>query len=249
MTPYEVVGVALRQALGQHLEAAAAVARARHHHLAVDGYAPLVLGRRHEPGRVRVARVSGHREAELRGADRAHLTPGGAGVLRAEHAVMVLAPHHLRARRAARQPVHVLRDRILAQLRRHVLGIHAAVDEAPAGALVAARPHARGRDADADVPGIARIHEHRADARLLAAGDAVPLAAVGHTPERLVQRPGLAAVVGAEEAAGHGAGPDPPGNAAGLEHPDLAERPGMRVFVAVRLGLRRKHRRRHLAPL
>src|SRR5262249_52173961 len=138
MAPYQVVGVALRQALGQHLEAAAAVARACHHNLAVDGNALLILGRRHEPSRVRVVRMGGDGEAELRGTDRAPLAPSGAGILRAEHAVVVLAPDDLRTRGAAREPVHVLRDRVLAQLRRHVFGIHTAVDELPGGALVAA---------------------------------------------------------------------------------------------------------------
>ena len=39
---------------------------------------------------------------------------------RAEHAVVVLAPHDLGVRGAARQAVDVLRDRRLALLRRHV---------------------------------------------------------------------------------------------------------------------------------
>src|SRR5262249_36958625 len=155
-----------------------------------------------------------------------------------EHAVVMLAPHDLGTRSAARQPVDVLRDRVLAQFRRHVLGVHAAVDEVPRGTLVAARPDAGGRDADADVARIARIDEDGAAARLLAAGDAAPLPPFGHAPERVVQRPGVAAIVGAEEAAGHGAGPQPPGHAAGLEHPDFAERPGMRIVRAV-LRLRR----------
>jgi len=52
MARHQVVGVALREALAQHVEAAAAVAGARHHDLAVDGDAPLVLDRRHlAPGR------------------------------------------------------------------------------------------------------------------------------------------------------------------------------------------------------
>src|SRR6185312_2378396 len=168
-------------------------------------------------------------------------------VLRAEDAVMVLTPHHLRVRGTARQAVDILGNRVLAQLRWHVFGIHAAVDELPGGAFVSRRPHPRRRHADADVAGIARIDEHGADAGLLAAGDAVPFAALGHAPERLVQRPGIAAVVRAEKPAGHGARPQAPGDSAGLEYPDLAERPRVGIVLAV-LRFGRKHRRRQLTP-
>src|SRR5581483_8827902 len=156
-----------------------------------------------------------------------------AGVLGTENAVVMLAPHHLGPRGAARELVHILRDRVLAQLGRHVFRVESFAEQAPRGALVGARPNAAGRDAHADVLGVAGVDQHRGEARLLAAGDAVPLLPLGHAPERLAERPGEAAVVGAEETPGHGAGPEAAGPAAGLERPDLAERPGMRIVARV----------------
>src|SRR6185295_10482619 len=83
------------------------------------------------------------------------------------------------------------------------------------------------------------IDEDRAQARLLAAGDAVPFLPLRHAPERIDERPRHAAIVGAEEAAGHRAGPDAALDAARLERPDLAERPRMRIVLGV-LGLGRE---------
>src|SRR6185437_2387428 len=85
------------------------------------------------------------------------------------------------------------------------------------------------------------------NARLLAARDTVPTPALGHAPQRLVERPALAAILGAEEPARHGAGPDAPGHTARLHHPDFAERPGMGVIGRIG-GLLRKDRRRQFAP-
>ena len=56
-------------------------------------------------------------------------------------------------------------------------------------AVVGARPHPGGRDADADVGGVARIDQHRIDAGLLAAGDADPLPPLGHPPQRARSAP------------------------------------------------------------
>src|SRR6185437_5477671 len=85
------------------------------------------------------------------------------------------------------------------------------------------------------------------NARLLAARDTVPTPALGHAPQRLVERPALAAILGAEEPARHGAGPDAPGHAARLHHPDFTKRPGMGVVGRIRwLGW--KGRCRQFAP-
>src|SRR5579883_1824909 len=248
VAPDEVIGVVLRQAVAQHLEAAAAVARARDDDLAVHRNAALVLHRRDEPGRLGVARMGGDGEAEFRGPDRRHLAPIGAAILRAEDAVVMLTPEDVGMGGAAGEAMDVLGDRLLAQLRRHVFGTHAAVDDAPGGAAIAARPDARRRDADPDVVGGARIDEDRVDAGLLAAGDAEPFPPLRHAPQRLDEGPALAAVIGAEEPARHGAGPEPARNAALLERPDLAQGPGMRIVRRVR-GLRREGRGRELAPV
>ena len=81
MAPHQVVGMVLRQALPQYLEAAAAVAGAANDDFAVDRGAPLVLDRPDEPRGVRIARKCGHRKAELRRPDRGQLVPRGAGIL------------------------------------------------------------------------------------------------------------------------------------------------------------------------
>src|SRR5581483_2543589 len=128
----------------QHLEAGAAVAGAGDDQPGVDGDAALVLGGGHEPGGQRVARVGGDGKAEFGRTDRRELAPALAAVLGAEHAVVMLAPHDLGVRPAARELVNVLGDRVFAPLRRHVFVVHAAVDDAPRGALVAARPHPGG---------------------------------------------------------------------------------------------------------
>jgi len=179
--------MALRQPVLQYLEAAAAVTGARDHDLTIDGDAPLVFDRGGEPGGIRVVRMGGDGKAEFRRADRRQLAPIGPGVFRAEDPVVVLAPDDFRPRGAARQQVDVLDDRVLALLRRHVLVVHAVIDDLPRGARVGARPQARTGYADADVRRVARIDQYRIDAGLLAAGDTEPLPALGHKPERLVQ--------------------------------------------------------------
>src|SRR6185437_7469375 len=144
------------------------------------------------------ARMRRHREAELRRLDRRDFVPAEAGILRAEDAVVMLAPDDFRMRGAARQAVDVHGDGILAVFGRHVLVVHAAaIHDAPRLAAVVARPDAGGGDADADLVGPARIDQHRADAGLLAAGDAHPLPALGHGPQRFNERPAFAAIVGA----------------------------------------------------
>src|SRR6267378_7288063 len=59
MSPYQIIGMALRQSLTEHLEAATAVAGTRHDHFAVDRDAPLIFDRRDKPGGIRVTRMGG----------------------------------------------------------------------------------------------------------------------------------------------------------------------------------------------
>src|SRR5580693_7953168 len=59
MSPYQIIGMALRQAVLQHLEAAAAVTGARDDHLAIDRDPPLVFDRGDKPGGIRVTRMGG----------------------------------------------------------------------------------------------------------------------------------------------------------------------------------------------
>jgi len=65
MAPRQVVGMVLRQALPQYLEAAAAVAGACDDNLAVDRNAPFVLDRRDQPRGVGIVRMGGDGKAEF----------------------------------------------------------------------------------------------------------------------------------------------------------------------------------------
>ena len=62
----DVISVRLRQALGEDIEAFAAVARTRHDQLALARDALLILDFRDEPRRIRLARMHDDREAERR---------------------------------------------------------------------------------------------------------------------------------------------------------------------------------------
>src|SRR3546814_11426161 len=78
----EVVGLLLRQALRQRLEAGAAVAGARDDDAPVDRHAALVLHRRHEPGGPGIGGLERHGEAEGRGAglvDMDQISPAALG--------------------------------------------------------------------------------------------------------------------------------------------------------------------------
>src|SRR6266849_4625423 len=103
MSPYQIIGMALRQSLTQHLEAATAVAGTRHDHFAVDWDAPLIFDRRDKPGGIGVTRMGGDGKAEFRWTDRRQLIPISSGVLRPEDAIVVLAPDDFRACGAVRQ--------------------------------------------------------------------------------------------------------------------------------------------------
>ena len=117
-----------------HLDAAPAVARARHDQRAIDGDAALVLHRRDEPGGVGIPGMDGDREAELRRPQRGDLVPRRRPVGGAEDAVVVLAPQRVGRGGAAHDEVRILHQRIQAAVGRHVLGDHAARGDAPAGA-------------------------------------------------------------------------------------------------------------------
>ena len=81
MSPYQVIGMPLRQAVLQHLETAAAVTGARNDHLAIDRDPPLVFDRGNKLGGIRVTWVGGDGKAEFRRADRRQLVPIGPRVL------------------------------------------------------------------------------------------------------------------------------------------------------------------------
>src|SRR5207248_4091839 len=159
--------------------------------------------------------------------------PVVAAILGAKDTVMVLAPHDFGMRSAAREAMNVLRDRQALLFRRHVFVVHAFVDDTPRGAAIGARPDTRGRDANTDVVGITRVDQHRTDAWLLAAGDALPLPAFGPQPQRLPPQPGLAAIDRAEEPARHRRRPHPPGKTTRPDYPALTARPGIPLAAGI----------------
>src|SRR6516162_2652357 len=88
----DIVGMLLREALAQHVEALAAVARARDHELALARDAFLVLDLGDEPGGIRLARMHDHGESERRWLDPGNLGERPSFVGRDENAVVVLYP-------------------------------------------------------------------------------------------------------------------------------------------------------------
>ena len=84
MPPHQIVRMALRQPVAQHLEARAAVAGAGDGQLGIDRDAALVLDGRNEPRGLRIVRVRRDGKAEFRRADRGQLVPAGAAILRAD---------------------------------------------------------------------------------------------------------------------------------------------------------------------
>ncbi len=92
------------------------------------------------------------------------------------------------------------------------------------------------------MPAVIRVDQDGVDSRLVVAA-AEPTSSLGLVPQRVVEPPGLTAIVAAKEAAGYGSGPEHarPVGAAGLEAPDLLH--GGRVFLrsnvlSRRLGIR-----------
>src|SRR5437667_2122299 len=124
MTVDDVVGVRLRQASGQEVEALAAVAGARDRQLAVTWDPLLILDFRNKPRRIGVARMHDNRETESRWLDPIDLRERLAFVGRDEDSVVVLHPHAMRGGRTLNQAMNILGDLIVGQLWRHVLGQH-----------------------------------------------------------------------------------------------------------------------------
>ena len=145
-----------------------------------------------------------------------------AAVAGTEDAVVVLHPEELRARLALHQAVRVLDRRLLALLRRHVVGAHAFGGAGPAAAVVVALPDAAAGHRDSEVATVAWVDADGVDAGMVVAA-AEPLGALGSFPEFAVEAPAGATVVGAEQAAGDGPGPQRAGpvGAAWLEDPQL----------------------------
>ena len=151
-----------------------------------------------------------------------HALPMQAAVAGTEDAVVVLHPEELRARLALHQAVRVLDRRLLALLRRHVVGAHASGGAGPAAAVVVALPDAAARHRDGEVATVAWVDADGMDAGMVVAA-AEPLGAFGSFPEFAVEAPAGATVVRAEQAAGDGPGPQRAGpvGAAWLEDPQL----------------------------
>src|SRR6185369_314719 len=104
-------------------------------------------------------------------------------------------------------------------------------------AAVVGAPDAAAGDAEDHRAAVARVDEDAVDAGVVVAA-AEPFAPFAAVPQVFDQPPARAAVVGAEEAAGDGAGPDSAGLVcpAGGEAPDQLEVPGRGVVAAIGLG-------------
>src|SRR5215470_6829893 len=148
VTVDDIIGVRLRQSLRENVEVLAAVARARDDELAFARDALLVLDLGDKPGRVGLLGMYRDRKAEHRRLDAFDLGEALAFVGGDEDAVVVLHPHPLRRRAALRQAVHVLADRVMRLLGRHVLGAHAFAAQRPVVAAVFGTPDPAGRDSD-----------------------------------------------------------------------------------------------------
>ena len=204
MAPYQIIGVVLRQAVLQHFEAAARVRATTTLPSAGMRRSSLTAGTNQAVSGSRGGATTAKPNFDGRIAVISrHVAPASS-----ERNTPLWCWHHTTCGWAAQRASRcTLNDRIFAVLRWHVLGIHTAVDEAPRVPHVDACPNARRRNANADVGGIAGIDQHRIDPGLLSASEAGPLPALGHMPQGHVQVPGCAAVIGAEQAARHGTGP------------------------------------------
>lgn len=93
MTVNDVIGMRLRQSIGQSHEALGPIARARDNQPAIARDALLVLDLRHEPRRVRIARMQDHREPEGERLNAGDLRKRATLIGRNENAVVVPHPH------------------------------------------------------------------------------------------------------------------------------------------------------------
>src|SRR5262245_23831561 len=114
-------------------------------------------------------RMDGDREAEYRRFHVFDLGPCRCAIGRAEDAVVVLHPEHVRIGRALNKAVHVLDVRIVGWLRWIVLGTQSMTGESPGLSTIASDPHAARRDADGDVLRIMWIDADRMNSRKLGA--------------------------------------------------------------------------------
>ena len=161
--------MALRQAVGAHLEARPAIVGARDDHLRIDRDAYSVGLRGDEPGALGIARVGGDGEAEGAGpglGDRSPQVPTVGGTV---DAAMMLHPQHVRIGGALGNRVRVLDIGILGTLGRHEVGPHAGAGVGPGSAGVAGLPDTAARDGDGDMGTVARVDEHAVDASLVVA--------------------------------------------------------------------------------
>src|SRR5262249_52099836 len=133
-------------------------------------------------------------------------------------------------RPAADDAVGVLDVRVVAALGGHIGGEHPGGAALPGLATVIGRPDAPAGDAHGHAAAVPRVDADRVDARQVGA-PSEPLAPLGVSPERFDQRPGLAPVLRAEQAARERPAPEDARlvGEAGLQGPDLLQLPGDRL--------------------
>ena len=122
----------------------------------------------------------------------------------------MLNPEHVRMRPALRYQVRVLGVRLESALRRHEFGAHSTAPEFPGSASIARFPDTAARDTHDHMPRIARIDTNRMNAWMVRAA-AEPFFAARVVPEWPVQSPGIASIVGPEQATRQRAAPDDAG--------------------------------------
>jgi hypothetical protein len=187
-------------------------------------------------------------ETECRGFRRGDRREVAAAIRRAVDAAVVLAPDDVGVCTALCQLVDVLGDRIALLVGRHVFIVEALAQLLPRRAGIHGADNAAAGNPDDDAVGIRGIDQHVGDPRHLAAGNAEPALALWHRPERVVELPAFATVVGSKQAARHGAGPNAAFDAARRQVPDAPHGPRMRIVLGI-VGLRRKRGHLDLLPI
>ncbi len=179
--------------------------------------------------------MHGDREAEAAGSGGDDFAPVCAAIGRTKDAAMMLGPQHVGTRRALHNAMGILDQRIQLAPFRHEVGAHT-LPHMPCGTAVARAPGAAARDTDDNIVGVVGMNADRMNARHVVAA-AKPLLALRHLPETLDESPRAAAIIGAKQAAGDGARPHALRSAPMIpfEHPDLFERPRVRIFDTLRL--------------
>ncbi|MFC6671072.1 hypothetical protein [Marinobacterium aestuariivivens] len=224
MTVDQVVGRILGQSAVQRLEALAAVPGTGHHQAGVDRNPAFILDARNEPGGIRIGGVDRDRETEHRGLYALDFGETAATIVGAEDAVVVLNPEPVRRGRAAHHPVRVLADGFVGLFRRQEGRPQSLACLLPVRAAVGAFPDAAAGDGEADPVAVLRVYADGVYAgRVVTAAE--PEFPFGPLPQRLDERPAVAAVRRSEEPAGDGAGPQGAGlvGMAGGQFPDLGD--------------------------